>query len=130
MPAKKNHTKHIIKALEQYLAEKYLFQEDYDNFTVYRIVEHKRLKHGVIIKGYSSEFIRLINEEIDPEISISTINASIKRLKKANSKLYDSLNVLRGKPVEKYMCHKSTVYRRLKKALLFIAIDAGLLTNY
>lgn len=119
--------KQIIKALEKYLIERYLLKEDFESFSNFKIVDYQKFKHGVRITGYNNQFTKMFYGNDQSDITLEKINNSLIRLKNTKSKLYESLKLLWGKPIEFYQCHRSTVYRRLSKALLFIAIDTGLI---
>lgn len=119
--------KQIIKALENYLVESYLLKEDFDRFSSFKIVDYQKFKHGVRINGYNNQFIRMFYSNDKSDITLEKINNSLHRLKSSKEKLYEALKLLWGRPIEFYQCHRSTVYRRLSKALLFIALDTGLI---
>jgi len=119
--------KHVIKSLEIYLSENFQFKENFKANYPYKIVEHQRLKHGVSIGGYSQNFINMFNGHLYEGIEIESICQSILKMKQANLKLYDSLTMLWGNPINMIKCHRSTAYRRLYRALKFIASDIGLM---
>ncbi|MEA1997681.1 MAG: hypothetical protein U9N45_08565 [Gemmatimonadota bacterium] len=120
---------HVIRALEHYLSENFLFLENYQHSYPFKIVEYQMLKHGIIIKGYSAGFLKRLNKYESEGINIDQIHNSIMKLKETKQKLYESLEYLWGKPINTFGCHKSTVHRRLNKALKFIAINTGLLNK-
>jgi hypothetical protein len=116
--------------LQQYLEESYLFREAYQNSCPFKIVDHKRFRHGIIIHGYSDKFLRMFYYDIDDGISYEKIRQIIEKLKSKELKLYQALFILWGIPVESYPCHKSTVYRRLQRALQYIAKESGILKAF
>ncbi|MEW5818997.1 MAG: hypothetical protein AB1782_02290 [Cyanobacteriota bacterium] len=113
----------ILKSLELYISEGFCFKEAYQISYPFKIVEHNRFKHGVVINGYSNKFLKLIDNNIDEGITFNKISNTIEKLKQEEEKLYKSLFILWGMPVKDFTCHKSTVYRRLRKALIYIAKD-------
>jgi hypothetical protein len=117
----------ILKALEIYLSERFLLNEDYENCTTFKIFEHIRFKNKIQIQDYSPGFLKQFYGLEKPDITKEKIVKTINKLRKKDFKLYTILKLLWGMPINSYECHKSTVYRRLRRALLFIAIDTGLL---
>lgn len=118
---------HILNLLKLYLTESYLFNEDFLAQYPFKIVEFQRLKHGIYIQGYSTGFLKQFNTKTDDSINVQKIKHSINKLKTKRPEQYNSLLHLWGEPVESYKCHKSTLYRRIKSALKFIAYNIELL---
>ena len=118
---------YILNLLRIYLTENYLFNEDFLAQYPLKIVEFQRLKHGVRIQDYSNDFLRLFNNKNKANIDVKQITKSIENLKNTNGTQYNALYHLWGRPVERYNCHKSTLYRRLNNALKFIAHNINLL---
>lgn len=119
----------ILRSLENYIAEHYLFKEAYNAFSPFKIVEHQRLKNGIRITGYSAKFLYMFYNTENLDNSVDSINKNLLSLKTEHAELYDALKYLWGKPLEEYKCHKSTVYRRMQKALKFIALNLGLIAE-
>lgn len=120
---------YIIKRMWNYLSEDYMLKDNYERFTCYKIVDHQLLKNSIKIRGYSNEFLRYFYGNNKSEITLEKVNKSIIKLKNSKLKLYEALQVLWGKPVSFFQCHKSTVYRRINRALKFLAKDLGILTS-
>lgn len=125
----KKRDNRLIKDLELYLSENFCFNENYQMTYPFKIVDYQNFKHGIRITDYSPEFLRMLNSHNQEGISADRIFRSIKFLKCKNSKLYESLKYLWGQPLRTFKCHKSTVYRRIHRALKIIACDIGLLNS-
>ena len=118
---------YILNLLRIYLIENYLYNEDFMAQYPFKIVEIQRLKHGIRVQGYSNEFLRQFNNKGGTSIDIKQIAKAIEKLKNKNETQYKSLYHLWGRPIETYNCHKSTLYRRINNALIFIANNINLL---
>ncbi len=123
----KSKEDHILKSLENYLAEKYLFKDALNTFAPFKIVEYQKISNSIRITDYSTEFLRQYYFSKDTDTELENLSRSIFKLKNKAPNLFDSLNYLWGKPIKSFECHKSTVYRRITKALRFIATDLKLL---
>jgi hypothetical protein len=126
----KQQEKQIIHSLENYLSEGYLFKQSFLEFAPFNIVDYETNNNYTRITGYSSEFISMFYGINDIDESLKKVKQSIKTLEKIDAKLYESLYHLWGKPLNEYKCHKSTLYRRINKAIKYIAKESNLLKQY
>lgn len=117
----------ILKSLAHYLSHDYMFGDNLYYSAPYKIVDSYRVSNKIEIQNYSSDFVRMFYALDETGIMNCEINHSLACLKNQQIKLYEALNYLWGLPITVYDCHKGTVYRRLRKALKFIATDLGIL---
>ena len=112
-----------MKGLINKQSHKESFQQSYP----FKIVEYQRLKHGIRVTDYSYKFLKMINYGNNSGVNIHKVKKAIKKLKQHKFKLYESLLYLWNKDISYFKCHRSTIYRRLNKALKLIALDIGIL---
>lgn len=120
----------ILKSLANYLSNNYLYGDSISDSPPFKIVDYHRISNRIEILNYSPDFLRMFNGFDDHGITYCEINHSIASLKNRQLKLYEALYYLWGWPITVYNCHKGTVYRRLHKALKFIATDLGILKSF